>query len=167
MANILTGARILCGILLLCFPLFSPQYYVFLLLGGFTDAIDGTVARRLGQVSDFGARFDTAADLVFAAAIFVRLLRASALPAPVLICGGCIAAVKLAGIAVGLVKYRRFAAVHSALNKICGAAVYLAVLSLGTPAPERVKTAAVLLACVLAGIAAIREFLTILTGKTG
>ena len=63
MADIFTGLRILCGILILFFPAFSGWYYLFYLLGGFTDAIDGTVARKLGEASDFGAKFDTTADL--------------------------------------------------------------------------------------------------------
>ena len=51
MANILTGIRILCGLLILCFPAFSEWYYCFYLLGGFSDAIDGIVARKTGKVA--------------------------------------------------------------------------------------------------------------------
>ena len=39
MANILTTVRIICAPLILIFPAFSTQFYVFYLLGGITDAI--------------------------------------------------------------------------------------------------------------------------------
>lgn len=35
---------------------------------GFTDMIDGTIARKLGTESEFGSKFDTVADIVFVAA---------------------------------------------------------------------------------------------------
>lgn len=46
MANILTATRIACGLLIAVSPAFTDRFYFFYLLGGFTDAIDGAVARR-------------------------------------------------------------------------------------------------------------------------
>ena len=46
MANIITGSRILCSILLLFVPTFSPAFYMLYLIAGFTDMIDGTIARK-------------------------------------------------------------------------------------------------------------------------
>ena len=80
MANLLTGIRILCGLLILCFPTFSKWYYSFYLIGGFTDAIDGTVARKTGSASDFGSKFDTVADFIFAAAVIIKIIRALHVP---------------------------------------------------------------------------------------
>lgn len=60
-----------------CRLFFSPFVYYFLLmddrlalfvllfLGGLTDFLDGFFARRLNQVSDFGAKLDSFADFVF------------------------------------------------------------------------------------------------------
>jgi Phosphatidylserine synthase len=64
LANFITAIRIICGVVVLFFPAFSNWFYIIYLLGGFTDAIDGTVARKLGQTSVFGARLDTVADIV-------------------------------------------------------------------------------------------------------
>ncbi len=72
MANLITGARMLCALLLLCFPAFSPAFYALYLLGGLTDMIDGTVARMTGTACEAGARLDTAADLLFAAVCLIR-----------------------------------------------------------------------------------------------
>ena len=80
MANILTEIRIICGLLILVFPAFSGWYYALYILGGITDAIDGTVARKLGKESDFGAKFDTAADFIFAISVVIKLVSALYVP---------------------------------------------------------------------------------------
>ena len=64
MANIITGFRVLLSIALLFCQVFSPVFYVLYLIAGVSDMIDGTIARRTNTVSEFGARFDTAADLM-------------------------------------------------------------------------------------------------------
>ena len=63
MADILTFLRIICALLILIFPAFSKWYYLFYLFGGITDAVDGVVARRLGNATAWGAKFDTVADI--------------------------------------------------------------------------------------------------------
>ena len=68
MANIITSCRILCSILLLFFPAFSPAFYVLYWLAGFTDVIDGIVARSNKNRSDsakaFGIQIDSLSDLL-------------------------------------------------------------------------------------------------------
>ena len=70
-ANIITGGRILCGIALLFFPVFSPAFYTFYIAAGLSDMIDGTVARKTGTVSAFGSKLDTAADFILAAVCLI------------------------------------------------------------------------------------------------
>ena len=43
-ANIITYCRIILSVLMLLFPVFSPEFYLFYLLSGFSDMIDGTIA---------------------------------------------------------------------------------------------------------------------------
>ena len=62
MANILTSCRILCSIPLLIFPAFSPWFYAIYLISGFTDMIDGAIARKTNTVSEFGSKLDTVAE---------------------------------------------------------------------------------------------------------
>ena len=66
-ANIITGIRILGSILLAFVPVFSAVYYTVYLTCGLSDMADGMIARKTNNVSSFGARFDTAADFLFAA----------------------------------------------------------------------------------------------------
>ena len=165
MANILTGIRIICGLLLLFFPAFSKWFYVFYLLGGFTDAVDGTVARRLGKATDFGARFDTAADFVFALAVIGKISGILHLPVWLLLWIGLIVLIKVANIAAGAIKYRRFVAVHSALNKVCGAAAFVLLPLLGSASAWQAKAAASISVCVLATAAAIHEGCLVRSGN--
>lgn len=64
--NIITALRIA-----LCIPMFfaeamSPLFVSCYLLAGVSDMLDGFLARKLCVTSDFGARLDSVADLVFA-----------------------------------------------------------------------------------------------------
>ena len=62
-ANIITGSRIIFSLPLVFIPLSSAWFYAFYLFCGITDMIDGTIARKTGAVSKFGASVDTVADL--------------------------------------------------------------------------------------------------------
>ena len=73
-ANIITGIRILGNILLAFVPVFSAAFYAVHLTCGLSDMADGMIARKTNNVSSFGARFDTAADFLFAAVSLVKLL---------------------------------------------------------------------------------------------
>ena len=55
-ANIITASRIVFSLPLFFIPLSSVWFYVLYLLCGFSDMIDGTIARTTGAVSEFGAR---------------------------------------------------------------------------------------------------------------
>ena len=72
-ANIITGCRIFCSILMIFFPVFSAEFYITYLICGFTDMIDGTVARKTNSISEFGAKFDTVSDLIFIAVSLFKL----------------------------------------------------------------------------------------------
>ena len=64
MANVITSIRIICSIALLFCPVASVPFYVLYLTAGFTDMIDGTIARKTGTVSEFGSKLDTVADFI-------------------------------------------------------------------------------------------------------
>lgn len=101
LANLLTGLRILCSGALMLFPAFSARFYLTYLLCGLSDMADGAVARKTDSASRFGARLDTAADLVFAAAALTKLLPLLHLPRWLWLWTAAIAAVKAAGLTYG------------------------------------------------------------------
>ena len=162
MANVLTGIRILCGLLMLCFPAFSEWFYCFYLIGGFTDAVDGTVARKTGTASDFGSKFDTAADFIFAAAVVIKIIQAVYIPVWLIIWIAIIALIKIGFHLAGYLKHHEFNTVHSMLNKVCGGVTFVVPLFIGGNYAWQAKALVVIIMCILTSIAAIAEGMTIL-----
>ena len=162
MANCITCIRIVLSAALLFSPAQSPVFYALYLAAGFSDMIDGAVARKTGTVSELGSRLDTIADLVFTAVCLVKLLPVLEAPVWLLVWIAVIAVIKLLNIAVGYLKQKKFAAVHSVLNKVTGGLLFLFPLTL-TFIDLKYSAAVV---CAVATIAAVHEGYLIQTGKT-
>ena len=161
MANLLTGFRILCAFaLLLCQP-FSPPFIGLYLIAGLSDMIDGAVARRTDTASEFGAKLDTAADLVFVAACLSRLLPTLSAPLWLRLWIVGIALIKAVNLHSGYILQKRFVAVHTVMNKVTG--VLLFILPLTLPVVELRYSAPPV--CAAATFAAIQEGHCIRTGK--
>ena len=125
MANILTGGRILCSILLLFVPAFSPMFYGLYFVAGFTDMIDGTVARKTNTASEFGARLDTLADIALVVVCMIKLFPVLSIPLWLCIWTGVIAIIKVINILSEYVVQKKFAAKHTLLNKVTGAVLFM------------------------------------------
>lgn len=129
-ANIITALRIVfAGAMIFC-PVFSPQFFSFYIAAGISDMIDGTVARKTGSSSEFGARFDSAADLFFVAAAAVKFFPEISLPMFIWIWTGIIAVVKIARIVTGCVREKQFVIPHSIANKITGFLLFIFPLTI-------------------------------------
>ena len=153
MANIITGFRVLISIALLFCPVFSPVFYMLYLIAGLSDMIDGTIARRTNTVSEFGARFDTAADFVFAVVCLIKFLPVISIPAWLYVWIVLIALIKIINIISGYVVQKKLVAVHSVMNKMTG--VLLFILPLTFPiVPLKYLAIPV---CAVATIAAVQE----------
>ena len=124
-ANIITSCRIICSILLLLFPAFSSGFYVTYLLCGFSDMIDGAVARKTNNNRNFGAKFDTVADLIFMIVVLYTLLPEIYIPRWIWIWIIIIAVIKLSNILWGLIQRKSLISVHSIPNKITGFLLFL------------------------------------------
>ena len=126
-ADSITLVRIAASALMLICPWRSAAFYAAYTVAGMSDALDGWVARKTGTACDFGARLDSVADLVFFGALLVRLLPAlwPALPGMLRGAVGVVALVRLAAYAMAAIRHRRFVALHTPLNKLTGAAVFL------------------------------------------
>lgn len=103
---------------------FSAAFWACYLGGGISDLLDGALARRLKAQSAAGAKLDSAADLVFTAAIAAFAVRYLQFPAWLWICTAFIAVLRLAGYGVGFAKYHTFSALHTYANKATGALIF-------------------------------------------
>ena len=153
MANIITRFRIAASPALLFCPVFSLPFFALYLTAGFSDMVDGVVARRTNTVSEFGAKLDTAADFVFVIVCLIRLLPVIGMPTWLYAWIGMIALIKGINIVSGVVMKKRFVAVHTVMNRVTGALLF--ALPLTVPLVELRITA--LFVCAAATFAAIQE----------
>ena len=130
MANIITSCRILCSILLLFVPAFSPMFYILYLVAGFTDMIDGTIARKTGTANEFGSRLDTLADIAFVVVCMIKLFPVLIIPTWLCIWIGVIAIIKVFNIISEYILQKKFAAKHTLMNKVTGVVLFILPLTL-------------------------------------
>ena len=135
MANIITSCRILCSIVLLFFPAFSPAFYV------------------LYCVSDFGSRLDTIADFVFVVVCLMKMLPVLTISAWLWLWIGMIAVIKVINVISGYIVQKKFVAEHTIMNKVTGAVVFLLPLMLAVVDLTYSGSAV----CIIATFAALQE----------
>ena len=146
---------------MLFFPAFSVEFYVLYILCGFSDMIDGTIARKTNSAGALGAKIDTTADLAFVTASLVKLLPALNLPPWLWIWGVAIAMIKISIILWGYISKKQFVALHTAMNKVTGLLLFLLPLSLSFIEPKYSSIAV----CSVATCAAIQEGFYIVTDR--
>ena len=149
----ITGLRIIVSFVLLLFDALSLPFYITYLLCGFSDMIDGTIARKTNAVSEFGSKLDTVADAVFMAVCAVKLLPMIYLPIWVWIWIAVIAIIKSANIVMGFFRRKKLVAYHTVLNKITGLLLFLLPFKLQFIEP----TYSFAVVCSVATIAAVQE----------
>ena len=152
-ANVLTGCRIFGSILLLFFPAFSLDFYILYLLCGFSDMVDGTIARKTNSTSKFGSQLDTIADLIFVVASLFKLLPVIHVPQWLWIWGGVIAVIKISNIIWGYVSKKQFISLHTIMNKATGLLLFLLPLTISF---VELKYTAIVV-CSIAVFSAIQE----------
>ena len=129
LANALTLCRILCSIWMWFCPVFSMPFYAAYLLGGFTDMIDGTIARMTGSATAFGEKLDSIADLMFAAVAFIKILPVMDIPRWVWAFIFIIAAIRMANLVRGYICKEYWIMRHTALNKVAGFLLFMLPLT--------------------------------------
>ncbi len=152
-ANILTVSRILGSILLMFFPAFSLEFYVIYLLCGFSDMIDGTIARKTNSSSKFGSQLDTVADIVFVVVSLFKLLSSIDIPQWLWIWGSIIALIKINSIIWGYVSQKRLISLHTMMNKATGLLLFLLPLTISFAAWKYFA----IVVCSLATLSSIQE----------
>ena len=160
-ANIITVSRAIFSLPLLFIPLSSPWFYTLYLFCGFTDMIDGTIARKAGAVSKFGARLDTVSDFVFTLVSSIKILPLLQIPPCLWMWIILIALTKIFTVTLVFIKKNKLISIHSILNKITGFSLFLLPLSL-----RFIKSAYSFSAiCILATIATIEEVYFVIKGE--
>lgn len=126
-SDTITSLRIALSLYLLFLPLGSTGFLAVYTFAGLTDALDGWLARKTGTASEFGARLDSIADLLFYGILLLRLFPVfwQTLPTTIWFFVAAIVLIRLAAYAAAAVRYHQFASLHTWLNKLTGACVFL------------------------------------------
>lgn len=162
MANFITIIRILCSLALLFFMPLSLPFYALYTAAGLSDIFDGWIARKTNTATEFGAKLDALADIVFAAVVLIMLLPILELPLWMIGWIGVIALIKLVNIVIGFVRQKEFISVHSVMNKVTGGLLFVFPLTL-TWIDLRYSAAVI---CAVATTAAVYEGYLIYAGRT-
>ena len=162
-ADWITLVRIVGAVALFFLKPLSVPFYIVYSLCGISDVLDGWVARRTGTVSEFGSKLDSVADLLFYAAMLLRLLPVLLQTMPGWFWYGVaiVLLLRAASYLLSAFKYRRFASLHTYCNKLTGFAIFALPYLLKTP----LAVGACFTACAIAGLSSLEELLIHLAQK--
>lgn len=153
MANILTTTRILAALAIIFTEVAMPAFWALYAWCGFSDIIDGTIARKLGKQSELGAKLDSTADFIFVAACAAKIIPAMELPTWLVVWVALIALCKIVGYLSGLAMHGKIIMPHTTANKITGLLIFASI-----PLMLLAQSSLVAIpACAVATFAAVQE----------
>lgn len=125
--NIITFVRIAGTIALAFLAPFTLAFYIVWTVCGISDVLDGAVARMLKKESKLGARLDSIADIMFYLLMLFKILPTliEILPKWIWIIVGTIAVTRIGAYLTAIIKFKKFASLHSYLNKFSGFLLFL------------------------------------------
>lgn len=162
LANLITALRIVGSFLLLSLPVFSFEFNLIYFLCGFSDMIDGSIARLTGSAGAFGAKLDSVADLMFLSVCSTKFMPVIKIPnwmwswilVVLILKSGCL-------IYAFLRKPKQILP-HTILNKITGFLLFLLPFAQMIIRIEYSGT----VVCIMASISALQECFSMVK-KTG
>lgn len=159
--NYISFSRIIFSLILFLIKPLSLFFYVIYVLCGFSDIIDGFIARKTGTTSKLGEKLDTMADMIMAGVLLVVFYPIININTEILIWIILIGVIRLVSMLVVLKKYKTFAMLHSYGNKITGIVLYMFPIIF----PYFHTTMLLYIICVVASISAIEELIIQLTSS--
>ncbi len=162
-ANCITSIRIIGTICLLFTKPFSREFFIIYTICGLSDVFDGFVARITKTVTDFGAKLDSVADLSFYAVMVLKIFPAliEKLPGEIWYAVTVIVMLRIFSYVVVAIKYKKFASLHTILNKITGFAIFFIPYMLNTS----IAVPYCITACTISGISTLQEMILHLTSN--
>ena len=127
LVNAITSLRIIGTFLLLFTNPLSKTFFIVYTLSGFTDVLDGFIARKTHTETEFGAKLDSVADLLFYGMMVYKLFPILWDILPITIWYGVAFAgvLRIISYSITAVKFRHFMSNHTYLNKITGFFTFL------------------------------------------
>ncbi len=161
--NSITVLRMVGTVSLLFTKPMSLWFYILYTVTGITDVLDGFLARKLKLTSELGAKLDSVADLIFYGVSLSILMPVlwKTLPPELWYCVALVLFFRISAYLISAIKFRKFAATHSILNKITGACVFtipfFLLCSFAVPA--------CFIICFVSGVSSFADFVKYLKEK--
>lgn len=142
---------------------FSGAFYIVYTLCGISDVLDGLIARLTKKTTEFGAKLDSIADLLFYTVMLLRIFPVlwERLPETIWYLVALILVLRCASYFTAAVKYKRFSARHTYLNKLTGVTLFFVPYFL----TKSVGVTVCFVVCVIAILAVVEELLIHLLSK--
>ena len=125
LANIVTSSRIVGAIALFCMNSITPLFIGVYIFCGFTDLIDGPIARKTSSSSLLGAALDTIGDVMTYFALTKILIQEKIVPLWILIWFACTLVLFLGVMLISKKRFNKFYLPHTYLGKIFGGAIFV------------------------------------------
>ncbi len=159
--NTISILRILLSVSLFFLKPLTTVFFLIYSICGFSDIIDGYIARRTNSTSSFGSILDSIADAIFMSAVIVVFLPILLIPNRILIWIVIITFVRIVSLMVVYFKYHTFAILHTYANKATGLSLFcfpylymfVDITTLGY------------VVCIIASLSAIEELVINITSK--
>lgn len=125
--NFITSFRIIGTFCLLFVKPLSPLFFIIYTLSGFSDVLDGFIARKMNLISEFGSKLDSIADLFFYAIMIIKVFPVllKKLPNIFWLVLALVLVLRLSAYILAAIKYKKFTSLHTWLNKATGFMVFL------------------------------------------
>lgn len=158
--NILSAARIVIAIVIMFIPPYETAFYVIYAFCGISDLFDGVIARALHIESRLGGTLDTIGDTLLTwTACHVVFSNMDPLYPGLIGAILAVFAVRIIGAVITLCRFRKFAMLHTAGNKIAMIILYLYPFFYTLTAKYGFVQEVVYSICALGIIAGIEEIL--------
>lgn len=152
--NCITALRIVGTFVMFFTKVFTNEFYIVYTLCGITDALDGFVARMTKQTSEFGAKLDSVADLLFYGTMLFKILpeMLNAMPNAMPVMIASLVALRVCSYLIAAFRYRKFASLHTYMNKLSGFSCFLLPYLIWMNVPQNVVYSIVYGIAVVAGL---------------
>ena len=160
-ANYITLGRIILTIILFFIKPLTGLFYTIYIACGLSDIIDGFIARRFKMQTEFGARFDSIADILFATITVVKIFPMLEIELDYMIWIIFILLLKVLCVGIVCMRYTTFGMIHTVMNKIAGFLLFISPLILKLVELKYI----VMVLCVVTTIAVLDELAINITSK--
>ena len=159
--NCISFSRIIFSFILILIKPLSIAFYIIYIICGFSDIIDGFIARKTGTTSKLGEQLDSMADLIMVVILLIVLYPIINPITEMVIWIISIGIVRLASPIITMKKYKTFAMLHTYGNKFTGIVLFIFPILI----PCIHTTVLMYITCVVASISAIEELVIQLTSS--